>query len=322
MRKIIKNPLIRSSAVVLGAGISIWALSQAFKKYKQDTQEHITSLNQGSQVYQTASGPVEAAIFGKGPAVMVVHGAAGGYDQGSVKSEEFHGVTYISVSRPGYLRTPLSSGETPEEQADALAALLDELGIQKAAFAGTSTGGLVSICFALKYPQRCWGLVLISAVNAPLISQLNVLRGLTPVAQSDFLPWMLMQPELLLLIRPHLRKQVAHDPEKYEVIQRLMHSAYPTSLRLSGMLNDLHQIETLGPIPLEDIHVPTLVIHGDADEVVPFAQGVESARRIPSAKFLPIRGGTHYCALTHLELTRPVIMKFFAEHAPGEIASD
>jgi pimeloyl-ACP methyl ester carboxylesterase len=88
------------------------------------------------------------------------------------------------------------------------------------------------------------------------------------------------------------------------------------------MLNDLTQIENLDPIPLEDIRLPTLVIHGDADEVVPFAHGVESARRIPSAQFLPIQGGTHYCALTHLELTRPAIMKFFAEHTPEKILLD
>jgi pimeloyl-ACP methyl ester carboxylesterase len=276
-------------------------------------------LYERSRVYRTAVGPVEAAIFGEGPAVMVVHGAAGGYDQGSVKSEEFTGIQYISVSRPGYLRTPLSTGETMEEQADAMAALMDELGIEKAAFIGTSTGGLVSIYFALKYPERCWALVLLSSVNAPLYLQLNTLKGLSPLMKTDFLPWMLMHPETLLLMRPNLRKQVGHDPEKLEIIEQLIKTAYPTSMRLSGMVNDATQIENLRPIPLEDIHVPTLVIHGDADQVVPFSQGVESARRIPNAQFLPVSGGTHYCALTHLDLTRPAIMQFLEQYAPEAI---
>jgi pimeloyl-ACP methyl ester carboxylesterase len=321
MNKSTRKTILQGTAVAVGVGLGAWGIIKLLEMYRQDTEELVATLYAHSQVFETAVGQVEAAIFGDGPAVMVVHGAAGGYDQGAVKSEEFRGIKYISVSRPGYLRTPLSSGVTPEEQADAMAALMDTLGIEKAAFIGMSTGGLVSIQFALKYPQRCWGLVLLSSVNAPLHLQLNALRGLSPLVKTDFLPWMLMHPETLMLVRPHLRKQVAHNPEKLEVIQQLIKTAYPTSMRLSGMLNDGTQIEDLQPIPLEEIHIPTLVIHGDADDVVPFSQGVESARRIPNAQFLPVSGGTHYCALTHLELTRPVIMDFLQKHAPEKLAT-
>ena len=67
-------------------------------------------------------------------------------------------------------------------------------------------------------------------------------------------------------------------------------------------------------VPLEAIRVPTLVIHGTADEVVPYAQGVQSAKRIPNAQFLTVLEGTHYCVLTHLEMIRPAIMDFLANH--------
>ena len=42
-----------------------------------------------------------------------------------------------------------------------------------------------------------------------------------------------------------------------------------------------------------DIHVPTLVIHGDADEIVPFAMGQKVAAAIPGARFLRVPGGRH-----------------------------
>ncbi len=42
-----------------------------------------------------------------------------------------------------------------------------------------------------------------------------------------------------------------------------------------------------------DIHVPTLVIHGDADEVVPFTMGQKVARAIAGARFLRVAGGRH-----------------------------
>jgi pimeloyl-ACP methyl ester carboxylesterase len=97
-----------------------------------------------------------------------VHGIFGGFDQGLVTArgnvgEEFHSIV---PSRFGYLRTPLIDDASPSGQADAFACLLDALGIQQAAIAGTSAGGTSAIQYALRHPDRCAALVLISS-NAP-----------------------------------------------------------------------------------------------------------------------------------------------------------
>jgi pimeloyl-ACP methyl ester carboxylesterase len=119
-----------------------------------------------SRVAETAAGPIEYARVGQGPAVLVIHGCPGGYDQGLIAtklapSDEF---TFISPSRPGYLRTPLHVGLTPEAQADSYAALLDALGISQAAIIGISGGAPSALQFALRHPGRCWGLVTVCAV--------------------------------------------------------------------------------------------------------------------------------------------------------------
>ena len=41
------------------------------------------------------------------------------------------------------------------------------------------------------------------------------------------------------------------------------------------------------------IDVPALVVHGDADEIVPFEMGDRIARALPDARFLAVRGGRH-----------------------------
>jgi fermentation-respiration switch protein FrsA (DUF1100 family) len=51
------------------------------------------------------------------------------------------------------------------------------------------------------------------------------------------------------------------------------------------------RFETLAKAP--DIHVPTLVIHGDADEIVPFAMGHRVADAIAGSRFLRVPGGHH-----------------------------
>ncbi len=313
MKKFSK-PIFSAVGAAIGAAAAVWGMQKLQARFEQDTESAIEKLKTHSQVIETSAGEVEISIHGEGPPVLVVHGAAGGYDQGEVQSEEFRGIKYISVSRPGYLRTPLATGETPAAQADAMAAVLDAMDIPRAAFIGTSMGGLVGLFFALRHPEKCAALVLVSAVNAPIPGGLSHYTMLSPLLSTDFLPWALLHPEALMLIRPTLRKQIGADPEKKNMLSQLIQTAYPTSLRVSGMVNDARQIEALGEVPLESIRVPTLVIHGTSDEVVPYAQGVRSASRIPDAEFIPVLEGTHYCILTHLEMLRPAILEFLEKH--------
>lgn len=53
----------------------------------------------------------------------------------------------------------------------------------------------------------------------------------------------------------------------------------------------LDRFDTLGKS--RDIRVPTLVVHGEADEIIPFWMGNVVAHAIPGARFMPIAGGHH-----------------------------
>jgi pimeloyl-ACP methyl ester carboxylesterase len=121
----------------------------------------------------TNHGTVEYASLGEGPAVLSLHGAAGGYDQGLILARTIGspGFRFLAVSRPGYFGTPLAVGPTPDAQADAVAALLDALGIRTAAVMAVSGGGPCALQFSLRHPQRCWALVMASACSAPLVSR-------------------------------------------------------------------------------------------------------------------------------------------------------
>ena len=73
-------------------------------------------LTENSAMIETRLGPVEVQQVGHGPAVVVLHGALGGYDRGRVYSLPDAGYRFICPSRPGYLRTPLSVAKTTEDQ--------------------------------------------------------------------------------------------------------------------------------------------------------------------------------------------------------------
>ncbi len=117
----------------------------------------------GSQVIETACGPVECAIVGEGFPVLIVHGALGGFDQGLflARSGDFRNNQIICVSRFGFLRSPVPPGATLDTQADAFAALLDALEIRQAAVFAVSAGSTSAIRFAARHPQRVSALILL-----------------------------------------------------------------------------------------------------------------------------------------------------------------
>jgi pimeloyl-ACP methyl ester carboxylesterase len=92
------------------------------------------------------------------------------------------------------LDTPPEVGKTPEEQADAFAALLDALKMDKAIVAGISAGGPPSLQFALRHPARCTALLLVSAVTEriPVPEPKSAGPFMRAIVQADFLGWLML----------------------------------------------------------------------------------------------------------------------------------
>lgn len=104
-----------------------------------------TLLSGPAQTVSTTAGRFEYAQAGEGPPALSLHPAVGGWDAGLGMAAPLwaNGVRVIAPSRPGYLGTPPQTGPTPLAQADALAALLDALGIDSCVVIGHCAGGLV-----------------------------------------------------------------------------------------------------------------------------------------------------------------------------------
>jgi len=62
------------------------------------------------------------------------------------------------------------------------------------------------------------------------------------------------------------------------------------------------------------IDIPTLVIHGDADRIVPInASGAKTARLVKGARFVPVKDGPHNIAWTHAEEVNTELVNFFGK---------
>ncbi len=276
---------------------------------------------------RTARGTVEYAEEGHGSAVLALHGAMGGYDQGLILGQTIAepGYRHIAVSRPGYLGTPLAGARAPEDQADLCAALLDTLKIERAAVLAVSGGGPCALQFALRHGGRCWALVVVSTCGGRI-------EGGVPLAFHIMKhlarwPWLgdfvrRQDPEASArrsIPDPAVRERTLKDPDAGPLFMALLRSTSDRmALRLPGTENDIEVTRTC-EYPLERIAVPVLVVHGTADRMVPFADhGKALATRIPGAQLLAIEGGEHVAIFTHRAEVRARVTAFLRRYAPAE----
>jgi pimeloyl-ACP methyl ester carboxylesterase len=283
-----------------------------FRDWKEAT---LARLNAGSLVAQTARGAVEYAVAGTGPAVLVVHGRPGGYDQGLMIARILNdpGIRFIAVSRPGYLRTPLETGRSPEDQADALAALLDVLGVSQVAVVAISAGGPPTFQFALRHPERCWGVVLISTRTQRLVRPpLGPRIMLSVLDFSDVAGW--LASNLIRCLPP------AIEPSK-GLVREGVQTFLPYSLRRDGASNDLFQMARLPQYPLSEIRKPALVIHGTADRVVSRSNAEFAASAIPQAQLILVPGAGHGAFFVEHHWLAPKIVEFLKAHSPASRAA-
>jgi len=306
----------------IGIGVLIVVLvgfAITYVRFTQWRNEVTKNLLRDSTVVQTVKGPIEFAEIGHGPPVLLTHGDPGGYDQvyQVVKLEGAeHGVSrYIIPSRPGYLRTPLSVGKTPKEQAEAFAALLDALKIDKVAVIGGSGGGPSAIEFAALYPERCVALVLEAAITKRIVAPKAEFleKAIKNTVGSDFSIWLIKDQ-----FAAGLQAKDPEDPQITAIATAILHSAIPYSKRKDGWENDTEQWETLPELPLASIHCPTLILQGTADQNVPFAQGEFAHAHITGSRFVQLPGQDHWMLITKYKELGQIIDAFLLEHASSD----
>jgi pimeloyl-ACP methyl ester carboxylesterase len=292
--------------------------------YLRDMRTIFERMAGESRVVATRHGPVEFATWGSGPAVLVAHGAGGGYDQGTAIAKAFggDGFHWIAPSRFGYLRTPRPADASTAAQADAFAALLDDLGIDRVAILAMSGGVPPALQFALRYPARTSALVLLSsAPYTPLTAGEQRLPVPAWVYQAlfstDFPYWALQhiaraRLETIFDVKSALRAALA--PDERALVTEIVDAFEPVTKRTAGLRNEAAAVDPKASYALGRIAAPTLVIHASDDGLNPFAFGQYTAQHIPGAEFMPLTTGGHLLLGHHAEVQARVDA-FLRKHA-------
>jgi len=216
----------------------------------------------------------------------------------------------------GYSARPADADYSLTAQARRLRALLDALGIERAAVVGHSMGGALAMRFATSYAERVSRLVLIdSAVDRELRRGGRLVwlfQALLPVGA-------LFTIHSRRFRRRALRVSV-HDPAHVtdEVVE-----GYFRPARMKGHLRALGrtmaswwQDELVEP---ERIAQPTLLLWGEHDRLLPPRVGEELARRIPNAKLMVVPSAGHQVPEEQPALANRLLLDFLRAPEPARV---
>lgn len=168
-----------------------------------------------------------------------------------------------------------------EDIASDIAALLDHLGIQKTAIVGHSMGGYVALAFARLYPERVSGLGLVSS---------QVLADSPDRKEGRYKSAAEVADKGIASVVETMTPKFTSDTRLQAFARQSMEQQQPAAY--IGALKAMAERVDSTPLLLK-LNVPVVIVHGDADQLIPIDRGREVKAALPNAYFVEIRSAGH-----------------------------
>jgi non-heme chloroperoxidase len=257
--------------------------------------------------------------WGKGPVVTFSHGwplSADAWD-GQMLFLVQNGFRVVAHDRRGHGRSSQASSRNDMDgYADDLAAVIEELELNDVALVGHSTGGgEVARYIGRHGTKRVAKAVLIAAVPPIMVKSPTNPEGL-PIKVFDDMRSSLIKD------RSQFYKDLAMafygaNREGAKVSQGILDQFWLWSMQ-AGLKNAYESIKAFSETDftedLKKFDVPTLVMHGEDDQIVPVKDAAKkSARLIKGAKEIYYPGAPHGLTATHQERVNADLLEFIEE---------
>ncbi len=191
-----------------------------------------------------------------------------------------------------WLRLPVTAPYLLQDMAEDVIGLMDALGIARAHMVGASMGATIAQTLAILRPERMLSMTsIMSTTNDP-----DLPKPSTAAVSAVFRP----QPS-------RLEAYVEQYVDTYDVLRAHRFPEEKARDRARAARNHARGLNPAGSArhlvailasgsrrkALRAVKVPTLVIHGDIDPLVPFEAGMDTAKSIPGAELMTIEGMGH-----------------------------
>ena len=254
---------------------------------------------------------LEYEIEGEGPALLLINGMGSHLEvwDDTVKDlvRDFRVIRFNhrGIGRSGRLEGPYGVDRMAEDAAD----LMTALHIPRYAVAGISLGGFVAQALARQQPKRLTALVLVAtslggadhiAPDPEVLTYFQTMFTMTAEERA--------RRGLSLALHPDF---AAAKPVWFEerVAFMIEHPPPPATVQAQVLAAMVFQ----GRDKAESIRVPTLILHGDADRIVPSANGEKLAATIPGSRLIFLKKAGHLCIIDAAPATARAITDFLQE---------
>lgn len=212
------------------------------------------------------------------------------------------GIRLISYDRPGYGGSTPAPGRRVVDVASDVAAIADELGLEKFGVWGVSGGGAPALACAAALPKRVLGAASLAGFAPYGADGLDYFAGMGELNIAEFQLMLKDRPAWEAMSRQARDALIATTPDQLrdrwssllsevdrkslteEVVAWLI-SGIKEGLRTgdAGLRDDSLSLAMPWGFDLREIHVPVQIWHGGQDRFVPFSHGQWLAARIPGA---------------------------------------
>jgi pimeloyl-ACP methyl ester carboxylesterase len=209
---------------------------------------------------------------------------------------------------------PVDAPYTLEDMANDGAGLLDALGVARAHIVGASMGGMIAQVFAANHPDRTRSLVSIMSTSG----RPGLPPG-TPAAMGALLSTPPAQDKDSIVAHNVKNRNIVGSqkfPEDEAKLRRDVAADYDRSYYPQGVARQLMAVLKNGSrvALLEKIRVPSLVIHGADDPLVPVEGGKDTAATIRGAELLIVPGMGHAIEPALVPTVADAIIAFCRKH--------
>jgi pimeloyl-ACP methyl ester carboxylesterase len=284
----------------------------------------------GARLHVREFGNESGNEHGNGPAVLLVHGLGGQtahFDYGVAEQLARDHRVFV-VDRPGSGHSTRAAGTAADvsTQAAALAALIDQLGLERPTVAGHSLGGAIALTLALDFPGKVGALALVAPLTHVQDVPPQVFRALA--IESGWLrklfAWTLATPGAIAGSKKVLAAVFAPEaaPRDFAVKGGGMLSLRPRQFLASSA--DMQALP--GRMPAvqaryAELTVPTGVLYGRQDAILDWeANGRALADKVAGARLRLVDGG-HMLPVTQPQVVAEFVAQCARFAAPSPAAS-
>jgi pimeloyl-ACP methyl ester carboxylesterase len=265
-------------------------------------------------------------MAGDGPAMVLVHGLTGSSTTWRrVMPELSEHYTLVAPDLLGHGESAKPRGDySLGAHADGIRDLMVAVGIERATFVGHSLGGGVSMQLAYQFPERCERLVLVA--SGGLGREVMLFLRLVSVPGSEYLLDLVLNSPLHDAARRLggllRRVGLGLDTRSAEVWR-----SYSTLATHRGRQAFIHTVRSVIDIGGQRVsatdrlylaeHIPTMIVWGDRDGVIPVSHAYAAHQLIPGSRLEIVEGAGHFLPFEDPERFLPILEDFMATTEPA-----